>query len=525
MVKKLGGFLATLICTMSYGMGEEASSFPIVRYTLNGSLDALSPSQQKVLHQALEEYTGDHKSMHDVILARSSLQDQLDKMIGQGKYTVHIPEQKINRGEISLHLNQVSLRRLSKVTITPPKGFHTDNVMRSLPSLKIGEELDVTSLQRDIAFADVNPLKNHKLSLAQEGSDQVSVEVQGEGEGVWLSTVKIDNYGPSYAKNRLGLGMIHGNISGRDDVVSLNAIVSDHPSRMRALAGSYTLPFYGMYQSIQVYGNTSNSKVGKVAIFDIRGEGTTLGTTWRYYMPSEAGSQWVVKAGYEWREYINDTYLFNLNLGNKSRTAPLMIGLEANKRFDQGSFMYGSINLEQNIAGRLGSSSQRDLRRARADATGNFTVFKFQGGLISPLPKDWRISANLSGQISPSVLVSGEQQSIGGPYYVRGFREDSAAGDSAAIVNVELSTPGLKLGHDEHSMLSSSLLRGFVFADYGRSRRNKALLGEDRYQALGSLGAGLGIDVGRYLDANVYYAKQMNRDKKGSIWANLAWRF
>ncbi len=117
-----------LLC--SYGHAQKEERFLIDRYDIQG-IDQLAPEERFMLESRLNgQYTGPDKTLGDIYQAKDELDAQLSRILGRKKYNIHLPEQTLSGGKVTLQLVPIHTRILSKVIIHPTKAFHTD-----LPSI------------------------------------------------------------------------------------------------------------------------------------------------------------------------------------------------------------------------------------------------------------------------------------------------------------------------------------------------------------------------------------------------------
>lgn len=153
------------------------------------------------------------------------------------------------------------------------------------------------------------------------------------------------------------------------------------------------------------------------------------------------------------------------------------------------------------------------------------------------LDAHWRLRARLLGQWTDRNLDSSQQFALGGPTGVRGYPANEAAGDSGALIQLEL--------HRALPWDAAGKLGGFAFIDHGSVRQHHAAWGlvslsgsaPNRY-ALSAAGLGLAWSAGRGFSADLSLAQPLgsnpggmdghNQDgsrRRHQTWFNLRQRF
>ena len=116
----------------------DIKSFEVVGDTILGS---------DVVQRTVTPFTGKDKDFGDVQRALESLEVAYRKL-GYGVIQVQLPEQDITRGVVRFNINQP---KVGKVNVEGNQFFSTENVRRSLPSVKEGEIPNSNEIARDVS--------------------------------------------------------------------------------------------------------------------------------------------------------------------------------------------------------------------------------------------------------------------------------------------------------------------------------------------------------------------------------------
>ncbi|WP_323493572.1 ShlB/FhaC/HecB family hemolysin secretion/activation protein [Undibacterium sp. 5I2] len=459
-------------------------------------------------------------SMDDVERARLALQHALDQL-AENHFLVTVPAQTISQNTVTLHVSVRKMPLLKALNVTDAAGFTADNIRRSIPSLQVGQPVDLDLLDRQLRLAQTNPSKDLNAKLIPQ-SDGLSADISTSTARADKGYVTVDNFGtiPGYDQvARINLGYLHGNLSGRDDVLKLNILGQQEAS---AISTGYTLPLYANAQSIEFYGAYSKSNPGNVDVFHISGAGHNLGLRWNYVLPRFGSSDaFTVSAGYRYSHYDNDV-TFNYDSSQTAlvpsvSTSLITLGVNGLLNLNVTTSLSADVVLSHNFSGQLASDNSAALGKSRVGAEGNYTLLNYSFSLHTSVA-DWLLQSNISGQSANRPLVSGEQVYIAGPNAVRGFKNGLLGGDSGVTGRVELITPNLST-----DMLA---LRLYSFYDAGHVARKAAQSGEIASANLSSIGVGMKMQW-KFLNADIYYAqKSAGRSydttaRAGGMWASV----
>jgi hemolysin activation/secretion protein len=268
--------------------------------------------------------------------------------------------------------------------------------------------------------------------------------------------------------------------------------------------------------------------VGNFGAFSSTGAGHTLGLNTTWYLAPQGGRRSFVTAGIEDKLFeaarINDV-IFPGALDRRSR--PLTVGYTARTETDTAVWGYNT-----DLAWNTGSGAHDDLASYRSEDPRIDTVHwkALRGGAYytAPFARSWLWSARGQFQLSPDVLISGEQFGLGGVGSVRGTEiERPLSADKGIAATLEVSTPELASG---------LRLLGFVDAGYLWNNQPNGL-NKPANDRLASAGVGLrylrgaiaaSLDYGRIVQGSrVPLAANANAPQRGDdrVYVNLTVRF
>jgi hemolysin activation/secretion protein len=123
--------------------------------------------------------------------------------------------------------------------------------------------------------------------------------------------------------------------------------------------------------------------------------------------------------------------------------------------------------------------------------------------------RDSQLRLRADAQLAADLLLSQERFTLGGRYTVRGYRENQMIRDSGVLLSVEWQIPIIRLPIPGISRSEADgLLQIAPFIDYGRGWNH----GSDTPQPGYLAGAGIGLlwNAGKYLNAELYWGKDLN---------------
>jgi hemolysin activation/secretion protein len=171
-----------------------------------------------------------------------------------------------------------------------------------------------------------------------------------------------------------------------------------------------------------------------------------------------------------------------------------------------GGYSTASINLVHGLS-ILGATKAGDPNKSRTGAGGDYTRMGFLTSHEHPFGDRFSIALGAAGQTSfGDPLLASEQFALGGDMFDRGFDPSEVTGDSGIAGRVE---PRVNVA-DNLSILSNLQLFGFI--EGGTVWQAQAVAGIPDSQSLESAGAGLRFLVAARMNAELEWARPLNRD-------------
>ena len=503
---------AVLIAASGMALAQDAvipaPKFDIQRFEVVGDTQLGAERVQ----QLVAPFTGKQKDFADVQRALEALEGAY-RDLGFGVIQVQLPEQDITRGVVRFNILQP---KVGKVSVEGNEHFSTDNVRRSLPTVKEGETPNSHDIARNLQIAAEHPVKQTSVLLRSgAGEGLVDVNVRVNDDKPWRLVATLDDSGTSDTGYlRLGLGYQHTNLFDRDHTLSLQYITSPSNLDQVSIYGfGYRIPYYRLNSSLDLYAGYSDVDSGTVgSLFDVSGAGTIFGGRWNYYLPKWGDVEQKVYAGLDYRAFQNKVTLTGGGVGlvPDYTIHPVSMGYGGVLRA-AASVLNFNATLSTNIPG--GSDgSKADFRCPRPSdglcvrngADPNYVILRFGTSYSHVFRNEWQTRVALTGQYTDDALVPGEQFGIGGVDTVRGYLPREAASDRGYATQMELYTPNFA---GKAGLGDKWRTRLLGFYDFGGVSRNNALPGEQAGKFLASTGIGLRLSYGKSLSLRLDLAQ------------------
>lgn len=271
----------------------------------------------------------------------------------------------------------------------------------------------------------------------------------------WTVYAQVSNTGTrSTGEWRQRVGAIHYQVTGRDDILSLDYLTASFDRANAALA-SYQIPLIRPeYLLGRVYASYSDFDALNLNIPDapnFTGETISYGVELRYTPLFWWSHALTLTAGFR-VEDIRVENILGRNEGRADLASPyLRVGFSKTRRHHRSLIALGwEHNIKSNEAleltslGRLRTTDSYNL--ITGELFQSFFLEPFFRGFRMPSPDKWRantlvheVAVSLRGQYVPGDdrLIPQKQLFVGGFFSVRGYEEAIIAGDSGLIGSVE----------------------------------------------------------------------------------------
>ncbi len=449
--KKFSRFKAICLAAM---LGHSAGAFAqaaapaepaeptleIQRFVIDGD-NPLSAEETSVL---LAPFTGEKRALRDIEAASGALERAMRER-GYAFHRSYVPVQKPTGGEVRL---QVIGIKLGAVEVTGNDKFTTDNIRRSLTSLKEGEVPEVQTLGRDISASNTNPAKQVSVTFkesAQPNQVDAVVKVKDSPTLIFFTTLtgnqSLSDNGPSKNTYRISGGVQHANLFDLDHVATVSYTTDPgHPSDVSLFGAFYQIPIYGTGINVSASYTKSDINSGQVqqgaGVFDVSGSGRFTGFRVTRALHRINALQQTIGVGLDDRFFENSTTfngaLVQPNVG--SRVLSLQYAFRNEPSWGD---LAGGLDYAANVGG---GSSNSDANHVANGGTKNWNAVRFNLEAVVQ-SAGWLYTGRIKGQYSGKSLISGEQFGLGGAGSVRGFSDRVVSGDYGHQWNLEALGP------------------------------------------------------------------------------------
>ncbi|MGR8918908.1 MAG: ShlB/FhaC/HecB family hemolysin secretion/activation protein [Gammaproteobacteria bacterium] len=476
-------FCAAATC----GSATAAPLFTIERFEIVGD----NPLEAEETEFVLRPFTGPQDGLEGVEDAAAALENAIKKR-GSYFHRVIVPPQRAAGGVFKL---EVLTFGIVDISVEGNEHFDTDNILRSLPALALGQAPNSLEIARSLQLSNTHPARRVAVFMREADGGGLAAQVRVRDSRPLTVFGSINNTGDEQTgMSRVSLGAQHSNLFNRDHALTASYTTSpENLDGVQQYGAFYRAPLYQFNGEVSAYYTHSEIDNGRVAdVFDVSGAGDFAGVSYRYVLQPRGNYNHSLSLAIDDRLFENDTTFSAQRIGVDVRSRPLTLGYSG--RFESGQ-VRRSFQLSY-VANTGGGNHNTDLAYElnRANAEERWFALRINAEADQPLPRDFRLHVRLSGQHSPDLLISGEQFGLGGTYSVRGFEEREMSGDSGLFASAEVYTPALPWGVQLLAFVDGGMLS---FGDDDRTGLDSEAL----------LSAGLGLRwywrryVGLSLDA------------------------
>lgn len=509
-------FYLTVYLMLLPAVAAAVTFIDIWEYRVDG-VESIDP---EALQRALSPYLGAARTIQDVDKAAGAVQ-QLYRQAGYPATAVSVPEQDVVGGVIRLQVEEARVRR---VRVAGSRYFSLEGIRQRFPSLSSGQVLDINALQADVQKSNQlnRDLKVVPSLKAGPVPGTVDVDLNVADEFPLHGGIEMTNYHTENTTDmRVSADLRYGNLWQRHHEASLQMqITPEDTEEVNVLAASYLFPFGDKGAKLAAYAVLSDSELAAINDINVIGEGQIFGFRWVQPISQSKSAVHSISTGIDYKDFDEDLVF----AGGEVRQTPVSYTTFSAQYnlFHRSGNITDSFSTGFSFGSRLLNDSE-EFNEKKSQAGASFGIWKFDWTRNYQLPRQWRFSHRLRGQISESPLVNNEQMSAGGITSVRGYFESQIQGDYGFIGRLELATPPLA---GDWRLLSG--LSGHFFYDAAKVYLNEALADQAGNIFIDSVGLGLKATVADQwnikLDGGLAL-KDEGEVSKNTFRARASWRF
>ncbi len=489
---------------------QEAARFNVLEYRVEGNT-VLDPA---AIQRAVYPHLGPNRTFADIEAARSDLEKAYHNA-GYSAVVVDIPEQRVRGGEVRLRVTE---GRLERVRVKGSRYFSLRRIRGQLPALRPGAVVHMPELQEQIAA----------LNRASPDRQVTPVLRAGNTPGTVALDLRVKDEAPLHASleynNRYTANTTHHRVAGTvryDNLWQLEHSLGlayqtapEETDEVTAVGATYVFRSGGGMNATALYAVNSNSNLNGVGgvVTSTVGKGTIAGFRHIVGLTPRASLQHSLSLGIDHKDFKEDVNIQGGDtLSTPIRYWPLSLGYNLTLPDVNGTtttsltanFSILSLSARQiDCFGQL--LDQFDCKRVGAKPN----YFYLRGDLqrTQNVYAGFTVVGRAGVQLAPDPLISNEQYTAGGMQTVRGYLESERFGDTGWQASVELRTPSFKLGKASNPAFD---IYGLGFIDGARLRLEEPLPDQESQFRLAGAGAGLRFAAGRWLSAELHWAKAM----------------
>ena len=487
-----------LFLTFFIALPSLANEVPVVRFNVNEFVitgdNPLSDIQTQTI---LSSFVGEHEGLEGLLEAAAELESYI-LLAGYSFHRVILPAQTMESGSIQL---RVITFTLGGISVTGNDNFSDENIIASLPGLKLAQVPDTRKLSQQLSIANEHPAKAVTIRMKQgKQKDSIDAELAVSDKRPWQVFTSISNIGTDETGEfRLSAGYQNANLLNLDDTLTISYTTSPgHWGDVKQYGFNYRLPLYFLSGSLSFFYSRSDVDSGTIEqVFDVSGAGKFWGSSYTHTFLNLSNYRHRASVEVQDKLFENDISFQGNPLGIDVRSRPLQLSYSGEWRFETTTFSH-QFSYIRNLPG--GSKNTGAVyAAARFGAKQTWEAIRFRAAVAYSLPRGWQVNGIVNGQYTDEALISGEQFGGGGINSVRGFEERAVTGDKGLRFSLELWTPPLKY---------NARFLGFIDSAYLKTIN--APVGQIDSETLLSIGLGLRWRWTDRLSINLDYGHEVN---------------
>ncbi len=464
---------------------------------------------QDDVEEAVYPFTGPGKSATDIEHAKAALQALYVKR-GFDTVSVVIPEQHISRDAPVVVELKVIERRVGRLRVTGARYFLPNDVREGAPSLKPGTVPNRNDILRDLTALNDLPDRQVQPSLkAGRIPNTVDVDLDVADKFPLHGSLEVNNrYNADTHSERLAASLTYANLFQRGDSATVSYTVApEEVADAEVTSASYLFHIPDSRLSLLLTYLHSNSNVTALGTTNVAGRGTGAGfrVLIPLGVPSGTFSQ-TLSVGWDYKKYYElDTFKTTNQITSAPVTYyPVSANYNATWTEDRSTTDL-TLGLEFGLSP-FGSAQPVFFNKAY-NAIPGFSIFRANVTRTQDLPHGAELWASVTGQLTNDVLVSSEQQALGGADSIRGYLEAETLGDYGAYAQTELRSPSIAKYVGGGPINSWKF---HLFSDVGFVNLTQAQVAQRSTYGLSSAGVGTRVNLWGYLNGVVQDAQTFN---------------
>ncbi|KXU86738.1 peptide transporter [Caballeronia megalochromosomata] len=424
---------------------------------------------------------------------------------GQPLVDVYVPEQDVSLGVVKIVIAEF---RAGRAIPQGNRYFSDALLMREMP-LASGEPIREADIAAGLALLNANPYRRVDVIYAPGAApDTTDVVLQTEDRFPFRLYGGYNNDGVrELGRDRILAGFDYGNLFGVDarigyqmtasnDLLSGNPDIEGRPDRPRYIAHAFNvvapLPWL---DRVELFGVFAQSTPRLPDSYGQTGLSAQISFRYDLRLPSldNTGAwQQQMQFGYDFKRSNNDLEFGGFQVFNANTHIHQFVIAYDLSRHDASGDTHLNASLFVSPGYFDSNSNDEAYDAARMGAKPRYQYLQLSAERDIPLGKSgFSVSGRGLFQWTGSTLLPSEELGLGGDATVRGYEPYAAQGDRGWNLQTELRAPAISAG--------MAAMQPFVFFDAGHVWNRIAEFGEVNDASLASVGAGIRVQVGRFV--------------------------
>jgi len=349
----------------------------------------------------------------------------------------YIPQQAPLDGVVQIHVTEWSLE---EIRIEGTRRVNPQYIRHRI--LLAGRKpLNVDKLKEQLLLLSIDPLFENVTAKLQDGTRN--------GEGIltvrvteadpFEGSVSIDNYSPpSIGSERLGLNLLHRNLTGNGDKIDASYYHTTTSGEDKFNLG-YQIPLNIRNGTLQLRATRTRNQITQESLntFGIEGKSELYALSFRQPLICTPREEFALSGGFSYKD--GQTFIFNNIL------QPFSIGAQADGVTRTSVFRFEQEYIIRDSQRFLAARSQFSFGTSLFDATTNPSpipdsqFFSWLGQMqwVQFLDENNWLLVRFDMQLTPDSLLPSEQFAIGGGQSIRGYRQYAHSGDNGFRFSIE----------------------------------------------------------------------------------------
>jgi hemolysin activation/secretion protein len=419
-----------------------------------------------------------------------------------------VPAQQVDRGVLRIQILQ---GYIDKVKIQGDAGGARPYLEAYGEKIAAAKPLTAKVLERELLLAsDLAGMNVRSVLTASQtavGAADLTLVVTPKKVDAFLAA---DNRGSRYlGPYELQAGVFFNDAFGTGGRLGINGVITPDSGPDMIYGGvSFDQPLgTDGLKWFSAFSYASTKPGSTLRVFNTEGSSTNANTALSYPFIRSRDFNLLGSAGFAFHDTKSDNNVVNPLFSDHTRA--LTANLFANALDNWGGYSTASVTLTQGLPV-FGATKSSDPFKSRVGASGTYTRGNFELTHEQPLVGRLSVMLGASGQTSfGDPLLASEQFSLGADSFDRGYDPSEVTGDSALAGRIEPRFDVI----DRAAIFSN--VQAYGFFEGGEVWQTQALAGTPGSQTLSSAGAGLRFVVADRMNADLEWAKPLERNVIG----------